>query len=298
MLDIKKLRTILPTTLLLLVHAVSVFCAPVGNIGDPAIWKDGLFTEAGSFSVFISAEYDSQDNTLAPQQRRIMWDDPRTAVEEVRHYEQIRSSKSTITSTGARLGVVISDYCTLYAISGVCDTDLTFYHTDTTMSFGFEIDNDFSSKSDLYYGFGTTVLLHRGTFNDIPLALGMDLKYRRFDFEDDRLTSDGLFYSATLDEIQLAIMLSADAGLFHPYAGARISSITGKEQYINKFLNEYIQSSWYPDGDINYKDDITWSKNLGFLAGVSVHLLETFSLNVESRFGDEEGLGFSATVKF
>jgi len=294
MIGIRQTRRTLSVTLLLLLHAALVFSAPVGNIGDPAIWEYGIFTDPGTISVFISAEYDSQDNSLANQQRRVRWDDPRTQMHEDRHYEQIRASKSTMTTAGARLGAVITESWTVYAMTGVCDTDMTFYHTDTTIQFGFSIEDQFNSKSDLYYGFGTTVLLHRGSFNDIPVAFGMDLKYRRFDFEDDRLESDGLFYSATMDEIQLAIMLSADAGLFHPYAGARISSITGKEQYINKNWRSY----YYPDEYIDYKDDITWAKNLGYVAGVSVHLLETFSLNVESRFGDEEALGFSATVKF
>ncbi len=296
MIGIRQTSTIISATLLLLIHAASGFCAPVGNIGDPAIWEYGIFTDPGTISVFISAEYDIQDNELAAQQRRVRWDDPRTTNDEIRHYEQIRSSKSTMTTAGARLGAVITESWTVYAMTGVCDTDMTFYHTDTTITFGFEIEDEFNSKSDLYYGFGTSVLLHEGTFRDIPLAFGMDLKYRRFDFEDDRLESDGLFYSATLDEIQLALMLSADIGLFHPYGGVRISSITGKEQYINKNWASFYYP--YPENYINYKDDITWSKNLGYVAGVSVHLLETFSLNVESRFGDEEALGFSATVKF
>ncbi|WP_300673953.1 hypothetical protein [Desulfoluna sp.] len=294
MTDLRRTITILSFSLLFLLHAASVFCAPVGNIGDPALWKDGLFTDAGSFSIFISAEYDSQDNTLDPQQRRIRWDDPRTQLDEERHYEQIRSSKSTMACTGGRLGVMLSDSWTLYALSGVCDTELTFYHTDTTINFGFELENDFESKSDFYYGVGTTVLLHQGTFSNIPLKLGMDLKYRRFDFEDDRLEADGLFYSATLDEFQLAVMLSAETGRIHPYAGARLSSITGKEHYINSTGKSY----YYPAEHIDYRDDITWSKNIGFVAGASLHLLKSFSLNVESRFGDEEGYGVSATVKF
>lgn len=299
MTGLKQPRTILSLTLLLLLSAARAFSAPVGNIGDPAIWKDGIFTDAGTVSVFIAADYDRQDNTLDPQQRRIRWDDPRTMVEEERHYEQIRSSKSTMTCAGGRLGVVLTDFWTLYALSGVCDTELTFYHTDTTVDYGFETLSAFASNSDLYYGGGTTVLFHRGSVRDVPLTLGMDIKYRRFEFEDDRLAENGTFYSATLDEIQLAVMVSAQTGRFHPYAGARISSITGKERYINELKdNKDVDIAYYPGGRIDYRDDITWNKNLGFVAGASLHLLNTISLNVESRFGDEEAYGVSAAVKF
>ena len=291
----KKTRRLFLLVAFALLHASHVFCAPVGNIGDPAIWEDGLFTDAGSFSIFISAEYDNQTNDFPSQQRRVRWDDPRTSLEEVRHYEQTRWSNSTMACAGARLGAVLSENWTVYAMTGVCDTELTFNYIDTTVNFSFKSYEKFESKGDLYYGVGTTVLLHKGTFrDDIPIAFGMDIKYRRFDFEDDNITSNGTFYKSTLDEIQFALMVSADAGLFHPYAGARISSITGTEQFINKKQ----ESHYYPEGYINYKDDITWSKNLGFVAGISLHPLEKVSLNVESRFGDEEAWGFSATVKF
>ncbi|VVS91735.1 hypothetical protein [Desulfoluna spongiiphila] len=295
MMGIRHTRTLLTATLLLFLHAASGRCAPVGNIGDPALWNDRLFKAPGSRTLFISAEYDSQDNSLDDQQRRVRWDDPRSSTEEVRHYEQIRASESTFTCMGTRIGAVLTDAWTLYALTGVCDTELTFIHTDTTVNFGFETSSDFESDSDLYYGIGTTVLLHKGTFRGtVPLTLGMDITYRRFDFEDDSLSENGTFYSATLDEIQLAIVLAADFGRVHPYAGARISSITGNEHYINKTIESY----WYPQGYIDYEDDITWTKNVGFVVGASVQLPGAISLTVESRLGDEEALGVSATVAF
>ncbi|VFQ45069.1 hypothetical protein MSL71_27260 [Desulfoluna butyratoxydans] len=294
--DIRHTRALFTVAmLLLLLHAATGRCAPVGNIGDPALWNGRLFTDPDTRTLFVAVEYDAQDNTLDDQQRRVRWDDPRSSTEEVRHYEQIRSSDSTFTCMGLRIGAVMSDAWTLYALTGTCDTELTFHHTDTTVNFGFETSSDFESSSDLYFGVGTTVLLHKGTFReDVPFTLGMDITYRRFDFEDDSLSDNGTFYSATLDEIQLAVVLAAELWGIHPYAGARISSITGNERYINKT----IQSYWYPHGYIDYEDDITWSKNVGFVVGASVQLPGAISLTVESRLGDEEALGVSAAVAF
>lgn len=292
---LKKTEIFVLTLSMLCLHAATAISAPVGNIGDPGLWEGGLVREYGVSHIFVALDFDQQKIHHPKQIGRQKWDDPRTAIEEDRHYEQIRASRYQLTCSGIKVGTTLSRGCLVYALSGVCNSDILFRYWDTTIKFGYSEATTFKSDTDFYYGIGTSAIFHEGTFGeDMPFKLGMDIKYRRFDIEVDNLEADGTFYSTTLDEIQLALVLSAETGRFSPYLGAKISSMTGKEHYINKNT----KSSFFDERYINYQDDITWSENLGYVAGGTFFIKETFSLNIESRFGDEEGLGCSATIRF
>lgn len=291
----KKTGTIVLFTLIFLVTATSVFCAPVGNIGDPGVWGEGLFFNKSKSSVFMAVEWDRQRNTLPNQQRMPRWDDPRTPLAEVRHYEQIRRSDNEFTCTTLKLGAVIGNSCSLYFLYGLCDSQIDLTLFDKTVDYGFYVNSSFQSDKDPFYGVGVSFVMHEGSLWDsIPIKTGIDIKYRRFDVEVDNLTENGTFYSTTLDEVQMALLISADAGWIHPYAGARISSTTGKEHYIN----QTISAPFYDTGTIDYEDDITWSKNMGYVVGAACAVTEGVSINVELRSGDEEAVGVSTSVRF
>jgi hypothetical protein len=291
----KKTRTILSVTLMVLLFAASVFCAPVGHIGDPVVWGEGLIFDNWNSSVFMAVEWDRQRNTLPAQQRMPRWDDPRTVLNEVRHYEQIRTSDNELITSNIKLGAVIENVGTFYLLYGLCDSKINLTLSDKTVLNGFSMNNTFQSDGDPFYGVGFSFIMHEGSLWDtIPIKTGVDIKYRRFDFEVDNRDKNDTFYAATLDEIQMALVISADAGFIQPYVGARISSTTGKEHY----MHQAVPAPYYDAGYIDYEDDITWSKNLGYVIGAAYAIKEVASINVELRFGDEEALGCSASVRF
>ncbi|WP_236891795.1 hypothetical protein [Desulfoluna limicola] len=243
----------------------------------------------------MAVEWDKQRNTLPNQQRMPMWDDSSTSNEEVRHYEQYRRSDNELTCSNIKVGTVIKNLWSIYLLYGICDStiDLTYY--DKTVAWGFSVDSTFQSDGDPFYGVGLSFIMHEGNlWNTLPVKAGIDIKYRRFDFEVDTMDTNGTFYAATLDEIQMALLLSADTGFIQPYIGARISSTTGKEHY----MNQNIPAPFYDKGYIDYEDDITWSKNMGYVIGAAYVVKEAVSINVELRFGDEEAMGCSASVRF
>lgn len=271
------------------------FSAPVGNIGAPLLWGEGFLVKEGLFHVTVAVDFDLQKNSLDRQIKRFAWEDPAQANPETRHYEQIRSSENKLTSSGITIGGILGESAIIYLLAGVCKTTVDLNYLDKTMGYGFETQTEFKSEDDFYYGAGLSVIMHEGTYkDDIPIKVGMDVKYRKFEIEDDNLSSKDEFYSASLDEIQMAFVLSAEKGPFCPYIGARISSITGKEHYIDRNY----ASTYFDSGYIDYANDITWFKNIGYLAGISFYIKELCLLNLEIRRGDEDAIGLSSTIKF
>lgn len=280
--------------LCLLLPGVSV-AAPVGNIYDPARWDIRPFEHSSPLSLIVSLEVDRQDNSLPEQIRRFPWTNLNITPPEERHYSQTRSSRNILTTYGAKIGKPLNDIALVYALVGAFDTEIDFHYEDWTISRDFASDDTFTSGPSLYYGIGATFLMLKGQYeNTVPYSLGMDINYRRFDFEDDRIASHGTSYSCVLDEIQLAFSLSARLPSFSPYAGVKVASITGKETYINR--NH--ASPYFSKGYIDYDDDITWFKNIGYFFGMTVNIKELFSLGFEVRAGDEKGMGLTATTRF
>ena len=192
--------------------------APCGNIGDPMLWNPGPFQKQGGLSLITSLLYESQTNRLPEQITRFAWTDPDTQPLEERHYPQTRWSKNTLETLGVKLGVPFKDKAVFYAVAGKSDMSVDLHYEDWTVGRGFESDNSFSG-SDTFYGAGADVVIQRGIFHEIPLTLGMDISYRHYSVEEDRIAAEGLAYSAEFDEVQLAVSLSADMKRFSPYMG-------------------------------------------------------------------------------
>lgn len=270
----------------------TVFAAPVGNIGQGS----SLFRDNPSILFATSIIADHQKNTFLKQITRFPWTNPGISPPEERHYQQIRQSKTTINTLGAKLGLSILDKGSVYALVGTSVSSIDLTYEDWTVERGFNLSESFDSGPELFYGLGASLILHRGEYKKIPLTFGMDVSYRRLTIEEDRLNkvAEQTFYHSDLDEIQLAFCLSADLKRWSPYVGAKVASITGTEEYINRLED----SDYYPEGYIHYNEDITWSKNIGFAAGVTTSITEGLSVGLEVRFGDEQGLGLNATARF
>lgn len=286
--------------LLIILFTVIVTCpvkgvaSPVGNIGDPMLWNPGPFQKQGGLSLIVSVLYDSQTNVLPNQMTRFAWIKPNVSPVEERHYQQVRSSKNTLNTFGVKLGIPVEDYALVYALVGANETKINFHYKDWTVSRLYESHDTFESDPNAFWGLGTSIIMQRGEYRKLPLALGMDISYRRFSIEENRIADDGLSYSSTLDELQLAVCLSAQFKSFSPYFGLKVASITGTEDYINKNY----ATSYFSEGYIHYKQDITWSKNVGYFFGISTIIKELVSVGIEFRGGDENAMEFSATTRF
>lgn len=277
--------------------------APVGNIGDPILWSPGPLQKDGGPSIIATVDYDKQINKLPEQITRFPWASPDITPPEQRHYPQTRSSRNTLTLKGLKIGTPVSNAGIIYALVGASDSVVDFHYEDWTVtrdlasnhtfSRDFASNDTFSSGPDLYYGLGASIIMHRGEYlPDIPVTFGMDISYRRFSIEDT--PSAILYYYSSLDEFQLAFCLSAETPSYSPYMGVKVASMTGEEEYINRNA----VTKYYSEGSVHYKNNITWSKNIGYFAGVTTTIKGMISLGFEVRFGDENGMGVNVTTRF
>jgi len=274
---------------------IAVCAAPVGNIGDPALWNPGPFQKDGGISIITTVSFDRQVNDLPEQITRFPWTNPNISPPEQRHYPQTRKSKNTMDTMGLKVGAPINDSSIIYALLGTSTSTINFDYSDWTVSRSYASHDTFESGPDLYYGMGASFVMHRGEYKgDIPVTFGMDITYRRLTIEEDRFKSEGISYASTLDEVQLAFCLSANMPTYSPYMGVKVASITGSEDYTNRNYS----TLYFNEGFIHYTEDITWSKNIGYFVGVTMNIKELFSLGLEIRAGDEKGLGINVTSRF
>jgi hypothetical protein len=289
-----RARILILTFLVFLIPAAG-FPSPVGNIGDPAVWTQGLLKTSGELSFTASVVLDQQTNNLPILVTRFNWTNPDVTPLEERAYSQIRWSHNTMTTLGTKIGVPFGNNALLYALLGSSYSKIKLHYEDWTVSREYERNDSFSSGPDLYYGLGATIIMQRMEgYENIPLTIGMDINYRRYSTEENKIGINKTSYSSTMDEIQLAISLSANMELASPYAGVKVTSLTGKERYVNQ--ND--ATSYYPEGYVNYHNKIVWFKNIGYFVGVTRDISNMFSLGCEIRFGDEKGMGLTATTRF
>lgn len=288
---------ILMTSVSAVAAPVGAIAAPVGNTGYPLFQDDGLQDGLLPFHLSLSFETDYQKNTLPEQIHRFQWADPGQVNSEVRHYEQIRSSTNTFFTNGIRVGGMIGETSQVYLMAGslIADMDITYY--DKTVSYGFFTGSKFESDSEFYYGAGFSILMYQGAYKEkTPVSVGMDLKYRKLEMSDG---DQNEACELSLDEIQISFVVDAEIGRYYPYVGFRISSMTGKEYYMNKNIPVALSPArYYDNGYIEYRRDITWFRNIGYVGGVSFYLNDIVLMNAELRYGDEEAFGLSASVKF
>ena len=268
--------------------------APVGNIGDPMLWNPGPFQKQGGFSFITTLVCERQTNHLPEQVTRFGWTNPNSSPLEQRHYPQTRLSKNTLDILGLKVGVPVRDRAVVYAVVGVSEATIDLHYEDWTVSRSFASNDTFESGPDVYYGLGASIVLQRGEYKKIPWTAGMDLSWRRYSIEEDKFQTEGLSYSSTLDEIQLAFSVSAEIERFSPYFGVKVASITGTEDYINKNYTTY----YFEEKYIHYTEDITWSKNIGYFMGVTTAIKGLMTVGLEIRGGDENALSINATTRF
>lgn len=280
--------------------------APSGNLGNPFLWKNGIFSGAGPNGYVVALEYYKQKNEFAYQRDRFPWYDPNLSPPEERHKIISRSSINDFNSSGIKAGVTFGSNVFLYCNLGAMESKIDFMFTDeTTLLDGggssyYEVEEHFSSDSDFYYGLGVSAIMHDTINNGIPIKSGVDLKYKNFGMSADNTltmeipttTTMKTSYETELHEVQLSFLTSFQFKPISPYGGLRLSCFFGDETYINDQADKYYTKNIY------YKNSIDWQTYLGFVAGVTIPVKEWFSIDVEAQFGDEEGYFFSCLAKF
>ncbi len=275
-------------------HGVSVYAAPVGNIGDPILWNPSPFKKEAGLPLFATLTCERQINHLPEQITRFPWTNPSSTPPEERHYPQTRWSRNSIDTLGVKIGLPIFDKAVVYSVMGYSTATIDFNYKDWTVSRNFYSLDTFESGPEVFYGCGADFIMHRGEYDRIPFTVGMDVSYRRYHVEEDRLNSDGVSYSANLNEIQLAFSVSSEFENFSPYCGVKVASITGDESYINMNYS----TNYYIEGYIHYNQDIVWSKNLGYFLGVTTAIKGLVTVGLEIRGYDENSIGLNATTSF
>lgn len=279
---------------IILTLPVSGSAAPVGNIGDPMLWNPGPFQTEGGLSVITTLFYENQTNRLPLQLTRFAWSNPDVIPLEERHYAQTRRSKNNLKTSGLKMGIPLKEMAMVYGVIGASDMTVNIHYEDWTVSRSFSVDNEFNSGPGVFFGIGANLVMQRGEFHKIPLTFGMDASYRHYTIDEDLMAGDGIAYSASFDEVQIAFCLSAEAKDYSPYFGIKVASITGSEDYTNNNYN----TSYFDEGYVHYKQDITWSKNLGYFMGVTTSIKGVVTVGLEFRGGDENAMGINATTRF
>lgn len=280
--------------ILVLLRPWSINAAPVGNIGDEALWTSGILSKGFKFPFITSIIIDRQTNDLPVQVNRFNWTDPSVSPLEERTYSQTRWSRYTLDSLGLKIGIPVNDMTCIYGIVGDCNTMIDLHYEDWTVSRVFKRNDSFSSENDFFYGIGATIIMQRIDYAKIPLTIGMDIKYRHFENSSDKLSSNLTAYSSTLDEVQIAVSLSAKLEYLSPYIGWKVANLTGHETYIDQ--NDF--TSYFSEGYVHYSNAIVTSRNIGYCVGATKYISRLFSVGFEVRFGDERGLGINTTTRF
>eukprot|EP00767_Chilomastix_cuspidata_P008082 gnl/Chilomastix_cuspidata/9105.p1 GENE.gnl/Chilomastix_cuspidata/9105~~gnl/Chilomastix_cuspidata/9105.p1 ORF type:complete len:301 (-),score=25.40 gnl/Chilomastix_cuspidata/9105:534-1358(-) len=273
--------------LLYTLNSGSVFSAPVSGIGSLSDDKNNINGFLSGFETTI--RFDHQTNNLPEQIDQFMYSEPGSD-EDKRHYSKTRQSENQIDMLELETGLKVKDKIFIYGKVGVGRFDSKILLLDESFK-GLYQDPDLYKITDdsmLMFGGGFSVsIFSRETKKFFQRLNGhLDVQYRRLVIDADNSGRDGVSYKSDLDEIQAAIMLTGSLKNFKLFLGPRVSSITGKEEL-------KIKKSGF-----NYNESIKSSENIGWVFGMSFFNNEKFSLKLQKRTGDEEGISFETNIFF
>jgi len=283
---------------------LKVWAAPCGNFL-------GFFPEkSGETFMVFSMDADSQENTFPEQKRR---ERDISSYGEERHYSETRSSKIKFSYLGIKTGIALKNFPFMYVTAGYANADMDFSFRDdlTNTKSSYSLDTSFESDNFPVFGGGLSARIYRKQIlGDKILNLGIDAQYRLLDFdktfqtESEDAGKHEISYSSTMHEIQLS--LEGSLGEFTwrpvskisldltPYLGWKISHFIADETFADK---GNINRAGEPD-PIRYKDDIEVASHISAFAGVTIGLTDVMTLDIETRFGDEDGYTIYCSYKF
>jgi hypothetical protein len=264
-----------------------IHSAPVSGIGSFSYSE----TENNDFlSRFqFTLRSDHQNNSLPQQTEQFLYKEENSQ-DDFRHYSKTRSSKSSSDTIELETGIIFFDKLFVYGKAGfgrfkadlmILDESITGLYTSPTL---FEVSDD----TMLTYGGGLSFKIFQKEIKSIfkYLNVHLDFQYKRFSIDSGTTGTNKLSYEAELDEIQAAVIAAGSTDWIKVFLGPRVSSITGDEKLNVK--------QW----DFFYEDKIKTAKNIGWVFGISLFKNDKYSVSMQKRTGDEEGVSFEAQINF
>jgi len=273
--------------IVLLLSAVSVSGAPVGNIADPVMLYRGVFSDERPYGLVFQLEYD--------------WNTTRTFKNQANYDYEFRFAT-------AKIGAMIRKSFFVYTLFGMGQ------YTDTKVPWKY-VTNDgirhikFETDPGIVYGAGVTAIMYEKKVDDgVFFRVGLDAKYRRVEVEADDaelylrryhpatsteredfviLNTD---YSLEFDEYHVAVEVSYQIDDVVPYLGFRVSEGVGHEEIKPPGYTNY--------NDTNYDNSIKTYHNKGYIVGVTYYFFNKCSLGIEARLGDEDAITLNTMVRF
>jgi hypothetical protein len=269
--------------------------------------------ETHSSVLLLDVEFDYQENEFPEQQERSVELD---ATGDRRIHSEIRSSTNAYNYAGIKAGFKLKHLPLFYVTAGYAEANVEFSFKDTLTEKKntYSMDTTFDSDGFFVYGAGMNVQpLNKRINETLGFTLGIDLRYRYFDFEAKKSAGSedtelyDMEYSSELHEIQLSIVGAVDGFsmepvsgkkiLFTPYAGVKISHFIADESFKDTG-NVVITGNSFKNDPILYNGDIEVTEHLSFIAGTGIEIKKNIVIGLEARIGDEKGYSGNILFKF
>ena len=278
------------------------------NAHLPCLFKN----ETSKRMFLIGLEYELQENTFSNQLERSVEKD---SVGDDRIYATTRSSVNSYTYAGVMAGFKWKNLPLFYLTAGYAEADVDFKFEDalTDKQYSYNIQTTFKTDAFPVYGGGISVQpVKKEIFENHTLHLGLDLRYRYFDFDAKKSAGSedtelyDIKYASELHEVQLTLVAAVDGFSwtphsklplsFTPYAGAKVSHFFADETFSDS--GNTVNGYGFQNDPIHHEDDIDVTNHISYVAGVGIGLTEKIILGLELRTGDEDGYACNVSFKF
>ncbi|MDY0131241.1 MAG: hypothetical protein RBR53_01100 [Desulforegulaceae bacterium] len=278
---------LLISILLYPLSSVSVLSAPVSGINSFSYTENKDSKFLSGFQILIRRDHQEND---FPKQIKTFLHKPKNSTDDHRHYSRTRSSNNTFDLNEVEAGFLFFDNFLIYGKAGFGKFESDLMILDETISGLYTSPSKFHVKDDsmVSFGGGLAFKMFEKEVNSIfkHLNAHLDFKYNKITIDAKKQGRNNLTYEADLDELQAGVVLTGSTDHIKVFLGPRVSSITGDEKL-------YIEKE-----DFLYEEKIKTSKNIGWIFGISFFAKDRYSLAIQKRIGDEEGVSFEAQIKF
>ena len=210
--------------------------------------------------------------------------------QEERHYSKTRQSENTSESIEFESGVMFNNTAYFYLKAGIGSFDCKLKLLDETFQGLYKKPMEFhlDDESLITYGAGASFKIFDKKIDTIikKIESNLGIQYKKLVFDTEKKGNITTSYDLNLDEIQGSLLIRGINKNKMIYFGPRISNITGNETLKNGYNN------------FSYDDSIETTKNIGWVLGFNYLYKKRYSMSIQKRSGDEEGVSFETSVKF
>lgn len=265
----------------------SVFSAPVSGVGSFSFDENRNSEFLSGFQFVVRSDH--QNNKLPTQSKQVLYKDPESE-DDARHHTKSRSSDNFSDTTEFEAGLSFFDNIYIYGKAGFGRFQSELFILDEVVVGLYKSPSAFKVRDNslFTYGGGLSIKIFEKEVKSVFKYLNthLDFQYRRFSIDTGGFGERDISYEADFDEIQGAVVLSGSVDNTRVFLGPRVSSITGNEKLI------------VGKTDFKYDGRLKTSKNIGWVFGINFFQNDKYSISMQKRTGDEEGVSFEAQIKF